>query len=162
MQRKDLRMFMNVARLWAVVLAANLIGALLIGLVVMRTNVFEQSIRHEFSALAHLAIAPGFGTVLIRGIFAGWLIALIVWMLPYAESMHLLLIVGITWLVGIGSFSHIIAGAVEVFSLAWADEKSWLSVIGGFIVPALIGNIIGGVTLVAALNHAQVVAKKGR
>ena len=27
---------------------------------------------------------------------------------------------------------------------------------GGFILPALLGNTIGGVGLVAALNHAQV------
>jgi formate-nitrite transporter family protein len=31
-------------------------------------------------------------------------------------------------------------------------------VLGGYILPTLIGNIIGGVTLVAALNHAQVSA----
>jgi formate-nitrite transporter family protein len=30
--------------------------------------------------------------------------------------------------------------------------------LGGFIVPTLLGNILGGVTLVAALNHAQVVS----
>jgi len=31
-------------------------------------------------------------------------------------------------------------------------------VLGGFMVPCLIGNIVGGVILVAALNHGQVVA----
>ena len=35
---------------------------------------------------------------------------------------------------------------------------SWLAVLGGYAVPTLIGNVIGGVTLVAALNHAQVVS----
>lgn len=28
----------------------------------------------------------GFGTTLLRGIFAGWLIALMVWLLPFAEQ----------------------------------------------------------------------------
>src|SRR5215218_3924965 len=90
--------------------------------------------------------------------FAWWLIALLVWMLPGAESARLWVIVIITYLVGLGGFNHIIAGASEVFALAWAGEKSWGDVIGKFIVPTLLGNIIGGVTLVAALNHAQVVA----
>jgi formate-nitrite transporter family protein len=64
----------------------------------------------------------------------------------------------ITYVVGLGHFSHIIAGAVEVFALAASGEKSWLMVLGGYLAPTLAGNIIGGVTLVAALNHAQVVS----
>jgi formate/nitrite transporter FocA (FNT family) len=33
--------------------------------------------------------------------------------------------------------------------------------VGSYLVPTLIGNIIGGVTIVAALNHAQIVAGGG-
>ena len=32
--------------------------------------------------------------------------------------------------------------------------------LGAFVLPALIGNTIGGVTLVAALAHAQIVGDK--
>jgi formate/nitrite transporter FocA (FNT family) len=99
-----------------------------------------------------------FGTTLLRGVFAGWLIALLVWLLPFAESARVWVIVIITYIVGLASLSHIIAGAVETFALAAAGQKDWLAVFGGFILPALIGNILGGVTLVATLNHAQVVA----
>jgi formate/nitrite transporter FocA (FNT family) len=35
---------------------------------------------------------------------------------------------------------------------------SWVAVVSGYMLPTLIGNIIGGVSLTAALNHAQVVA----
>ncbi len=31
-------------------------------------------------------------------------------------------------------------------------------VLGGFVLPTLLGNILGGTALVAALNHAQVIA----
>ena len=47
-----------------------------------------------------------------------------------------------------------------MFVLAWAGERSWAEVAGRFIVPVLIGNVVGGVMLVAALNHAQVAAGK--
>jgi formate/nitrite transporter FocA (FNT family) len=60
--------------------------------------------------------------------------------------------------VGLGQFSHIVAGWVEVSALAFAGEKGWGTVVLHYALPTLIGNIIGGVTLVAALNHAQVVA----
>jgi formate/nitrite transporter FocA (FNT family) len=79
-------------------------------------------------------------------------------MLPYSESAHFFVIVTITWLVGLGHFSHIVAGAEQVFVLGWAGEKPWGTVILGYMVPTLLGNIIGGVTLVAALGHAQVAA----
>jgi formate/nitrite transporter FocA (FNT family) len=36
--------------------------------------------------------------------------------------------------------------------------KSWLSVVIGYMLPTLVGNCIGGVSLTAALNHAQAVA----
>jgi formate/nitrite transporter FocA (FNT family) len=158
LKHKKIQVLANVARLWAVVLIANLIGALAIGFVAVRSNAFSHDVRRAFVEMGHAAMSPGPGTILLRGIFAGWLIALMVWLLPYAEVGRVWVIIIITYLVGLGHFSHIIAGAVEVFALSAAGEKPWLSVICGYLLPTLIGNIIGGVTLVAALNHAQIVA----
>jgi formate/nitrite transporter FocA (FNT family) len=156
LKRKDSKTFLNVMRLWGVVLAANLIGALAIALVAARTGLFEQEVRQEFVAMGEEAMKPELLTLLLRGVFAGWLIALLVWMLPYAESSHFFVIVLITWLIGVAKFSHIIAGAVEVFALGWTGGKPWGTIFGHYIAPVLAGNIAGGVTLVAALNHAQV------
>ena len=69
-------------------------------------------------------------------------------------------IIIITYVVGLGHLSRVIAGAVEVLYLPAMGAASWWSVIGGYILPALAGNIIGGVTLVAIINHAQVVSGK--
>ena len=158
MKRKDGQTLTNVLRLWGVVLIANLLGAFAVALVLARTNAFDAEVRNTFVQLGHEAMMHNFLTTLLRAIFAGWLIALLVWMLPYAESSHFFVILTITWLIGIGHLAHVIAGAVNVFTVAWAGEKSWLAVFGAFIIPALLGNIIGGVTLVAGLNHAQVVS----
>jgi formate/nitrite transporter FocA (FNT family) len=35
---------------------------------------------------------------------------------------------------------------------------SWLQYLGGYLLPVFIGNVVGGVSLVAVLNYAQVVA----
>jgi formate/nitrite transporter FocA (FNT family) len=158
LQNKEAKTLRNMLRLWGVVLLANLLGALAFALVAAKTPAFNERVHAAFMAIGHEAIRNGFGTALLRGIFAGWLIALIVWLLPYAESSHFFVIVVITWLVGAGQLTHVIAGAIEVFTIGWAGEKSWVTIFLGFLVPTLIGNIIGGVTLVAALNHAQVVA----
>ena len=66
----------------------------------------------SFSAIGAEAMKDPFWTVLIRGIFAGWLIALMVWLLPFAETGRVLVIILITYIVGLGHFSHVIAGAV--------------------------------------------------
>jgi formate/nitrite transporter FocA (FNT family) len=161
LRRKDGKTLGNVLRLWGVVLAANLLGALAFAWIAARTSAFDEDARHAFRQIGHAVMRHGFGTVLLRGVFAGWLIASIVWLLPFAESSRIWVIVIITYLVGLAGLSHMVAGAVEVFALALAGEKGWGAALGGFVVPALIGHIIGGVLLVAVLNHAQVVAGGG-
>jgi formate/nitrite transporter FocA (FNT family) len=152
---------LNVARLWTLVLVANLLGAAAIGWVASHTKAFEPLVQDTFMIMATRAMSPGFWTIFLRGIFAGWLIALMVWLLPFAESGRIWVIILITYLVGIAEFSHVIAGSVEVFTLAAAGEQSWLTVLGQYVVPTLMGNILGGVTLVAIINHAQVVSGGG-
>jgi formate/nitrite transporter FocA (FNT family) len=161
LQRKDLSTLLNVARLWTLVLLANLIGAAAIALVAAKTSAFEPQVQQAFSEMANRAMKPGFATIALRGVFAGWLIALMVWLLPFAESGRIWVIILITYLVGVGQFSHVIAGAVEVFTLAATGEQSWLEVLGHYIAPTLIGNVVGGVALVALINHAQVVSGGG-
>jgi formate/nitrite transporter FocA (FNT family) len=162
LKHKTWSLFGNVMRLWGIVLLANLIGAVIISLVVVRTPAFSHDIRRAFVEVGHEAMRNGFGVVLLKGIFAGWLIALIVWLLPFAEAARLWVIILITWLVGAAELSHVVAGSIEVFALSWAGQKPWLTTIGSYVIPALIGNIIGGVTLVAALNHAQVKSGDGK
>lgn len=156
--RHDGEALRNVARLWAVVLAANVAGAALFALIAARTEMFSAEHRHAFTEISRKAMEPDFGLTLLRGIFAGWLIALMVWMIPAAKTAHLWVIVIVTWLVGAAHLSHVIAGAVEAFYLAALGEQGWGQALGGYVLPALIGNVIGGTGLVAALNHAQAVA----
>ena len=155
---RDRRTLGNVIRLWGMVLLANLAGAMGVAWVAANTNAFSPDIREAFRQLGQAAMVHGFGTVVLRGIFAGWLIALMVWLLPFAEVARVWVIIFLTYLVGLGGFPHIIAGAVDVFALAASGDKSWGEVWAMYVLPTFIGNVIGGVTLVAALNHAQVVA----
>lgn len=87
---------------------------------------------------------------------SGWLIALMVWLIPGAETSEVAVIIIITYLVGLGNLAHIIAGSVEVLYAVTSGAASWGEYFGGFMIPTLLGNIIGGVSLVAALNYAQV------
>lgn len=158
LKEKKLSILGNVARLWAVVLLANLAGAYLFALVIAHSFAFDASAKDAFAKVSeHAVLLGGFWTVLIKSIFAGWLIALMVWMLPAAETARVAIIIIITWLVGVSNFAHIVAGASEVFYLITTGALPWSQGVASYLLPAFLGNIIGGVTLVAALNHAQVV-----
>ncbi len=149
----------NVLRLWGVVLVANLIGAAAIAWVLGNTGVFRPEVRRAFDEIGHESLNVTFGLALLRGVFAGWLIAFLVWLPPFSEAFRVVVIVGVTWLVGVAQLTHIIAGSVEVLYLATTGAAPIGHVVFGYIAPTLIGNIRGGVALVAALNHAQVVSK---
>jgi formate-nitrite transporter family protein len=145
----------NVLRLWGVVLAANLIGSFLFALAIGKLNVVEPKTVEALSALSSEAMKHNAATTFLHAIFAGWLVALMVWMIPAAETAKVVVIVVMTYLIGIGGFAHIIAGSTEVFFAAIRGEATWAEAILGYILPTLAGNTVGGVTLVAALNHAQ-------
>ena len=148
----------NVARLWTTVLLANLVGALFFAFVLARTTVFEDKVNNAFLRIGEESLRAGFATTMLRGIFAGWLIALMVWLLPFAESARVWVIIIVTYVVGLGGLSHVIAGSIDAMYLAFGGHISWVDCFARYVIPAFIGNVIGGVSLVAAINHAQVVA----
>jgi formate/nitrite transporter FocA (FNT family) len=149
----------DVARYWAVVFAANIVGTLLFAAAATIPQLFRPEWVQAFTDFGLKAVEPGFLGVLIKGVFAGWLIALMVWLLPAASSARFLVIVAVTWLIGAAKFSHVIAGSVETAFAAMQGAISWSDYLVRFLIPALIGNSIGGVVFVALLNHAQVKAE---
>ncbi len=156
LNRRNVITLKRLLRLWAIVLVTNLVGAFLIAWVLGHTEVFQPDVRHAFTEIGLKSMEGGFWLHLLRGIFAGWLIAPMVWLLPGAESSQLAVIFFITYLVGLGELVHIVIGSVDVFYLVTTGAVSWGAYFGRFMVPTLLGNIIGGVSLVAALNYGQV------
>ena len=60
----------------------------------------------------------------------------------------------LTYIVGIGHLSHIIAGSVDSAYAVFNGQASVAAYFTKFLVPTLLGNTIGGVGMVALLNHA--------
>ena len=149
----------EVARYWALVFAANIVATLLFAAAATIPNLFPPDAIRAFTELGVKAAAPGFLGVLVKAVFAGWLIALMVWLMPAASSAKFLVIVAVTWLISVGEFSHVIAGSIETAYAAMHGAIGWDAYLIGFLVPAFIGNSIGGVVFVALLNHAQVKAE---
>lgn len=151
--------FLRMLRLWGIVLGVNLVGTFIFALCFGKIMMFDAHTQQCLSEIgkSHLA-SPGI--VLLRAIFAGWLIALMVWLLPAAEGAKVRIIIIITYVIGLGGFNHIIAGSTTMFFLVVTHYLSFGTYLTKFFLPTLAGNVIGGVSLVAALNHAQVVGGK--
>jgi len=158
--RKSGEMLGRVLRLWAIVLVTNLVGTIVFAWVLARTTLFDPEVHVAFLGVASEALRGEFATTFLRAIFAGWLIALMVWMLPASQQEQVAVIVGMTYLVGVAGLAHIIAGSTEVAYLVARGAATWGDYFGRFVIPTALGNTLGGVTLVAALNHAQVVGGK--
>lgn len=155
LRKRKIDMLGNVARLWAIVLSMNLVGAFAFAWMACHSNVFSPDVRLVFLKIGRAAIQPDFATLVWRGIVAGWLIALMVWLLPFAESARVWVIIILAYLVGLAQLPHVIAGNVETFYLIAAGELSFSNCIASYLVPTLIGNVIGGVALVAVGAHAE-------
>jgi formate/nitrite transporter FocA (FNT family) len=150
---------MKMLRLWGLLLVGNLVGAALFSWVIYHSAVIgDPEIKTKLAGIARESTSDGFQLTFIRAIMAGWLIALLAWLLASTQESvaHLALVwlttAPIAWL----GFRHSIVGSVEAFYRVMSGSASLGEIAGGFIVPAVIGNAIGGVVLVALLNYGQV------
>jgi formate/nitrite transporter FocA (FNT family) len=73
-------------RMWIIVLIANLAGTLLAAVFCSFTPVLVSELHHEMLEISRDAMAAGWFEMLFRGISAGFLIALMVWLIPSAEE----------------------------------------------------------------------------
>jgi formate/nitrite transporter FocA (FNT family) len=157
--RPSRRTLAGAARVWAVVLLANLVGTWLFAWVLSHEGIFSREIWDALRAIADQAAqAPLFPSVM-KAIMAGWLIALMVWLLPGAGSARLFVILILTTIVALGTMPHIIAGSVEAAWGMMIGQASVASYVGHFLLPTLLGNTAGGVALTALLNHAPLAAE---
>jgi formate/nitrite transporter FocA (FNT family) len=158
LEKRNAETLWQLLRLWAIVLPLNLLGALVFALVVGHTEVVEPALQTSMLEVARHATSGGVLLVFYKGIWAGWLVALMAWLIGATRDTTAQ--IALVWLttapIAAFGFKHSIAGAVEAFYRAGIGDASWGAMIGSFEVPAILGNIVGGVVLVALVNHGQV------
>ena len=156
LNNRDRKTLWHVLRLWGIVLLANTAGAFLVGWFFACSPALTTDLQKGLFETARDATSADFGTALVRGIPAGFLIALVVWLRAATDSGEVAILIILTYFIALPGFTHIVAGSVECFFLIMAGAKgiSWFA--GNYFVPVLVGNVLGGVGLVASLNHAQV------
>lgn len=162
LREKRMATFWRTAQLWGVVLVGNMLGALLFAFAIAYTDLFEPGVAESLAVLASHEFGDPFATAMVKAIFAGWLIALMMWLLPFAETARVGVIIIVTYVIGLAGFFHIIAGSVAGLYAVVLGMHSLGEYLLEFFVPVLLGNVLGGVALVAAINYAQVSATGGK
>jgi formate-nitrite transporter family protein len=152
------RQFWNTMRLWAVVLPTNVLGAFGFALLASHTTALEPAFVSTMSTLGARALAHPATTVFWSGVIAGWIIALAAWLVSASHSVtgSVMVIWMLTYVVGLGDFAHCIASSGEIFVTIMTHQAPRIAFPLWFI-PAVSGNIVGGVCLVTILEYGQAV-----
>jgi formate-nitrite transporter family protein len=150
--------FWNTMRLWAMVLSSNVLGALAFAALATRTHAVPGP---SVQALAQLGLEAAHhpsATIFWSGVMGGWIIATVAWLVSGSHSItgSVMIIWMLAFVVGLGSFAHSIAAAGEVFSPILMGNAPW-SLFPHWFLPAVAGNICGGVGMVTLLEYGQVV-----
>lgn len=148
------------ARLWAVVFATNIAGALLFAVLMVDTGVLTPHFEQQLVTLGKDTMAGPFWPNFWSGVVAGWIIALMAWLVEASDAAvgRFLVVAALAFVVGLGSFDHSIASAAEVL----ATTVNGTAGVGDFLAwlaPVTLGNIVGGVGIVSLVNYGQVRAE---
>jgi len=143
-------------RLWAVVLVANLIGTAITGGAIAGGVLGNAELREAMITVSTAITELSPWATFVNAIPAGFMIAILAWSLPNAREQAFFVIFGITYVVAIGGFSHSIVGSDEAFLLLFAGKTGIVQTFGGLLLPAILGNLVGGAGVFALLAHAQV------
>jgi formate/nitrite transporter FocA (FNT family) len=151
------RHFWRTARLWAIVLPFNILGALLFSILAVKTGALRPEYVTAMANFGLEATRMPASHVFWSGVFGGWIIALVAWLVSGSHSItgSALLIWVFTFVVGLGHFAHCIASSAEILSAVLTGQYSIVGYLA-WLLPATSGNIVGGVMLVTLLEYGQV------
>ena len=156
MRAPSLHMLGCVARLWGIVLAANVLGAFAIASIYAFTPALPPNLTPALVALSEHATGMPPGESFFRAIPAGILVAAIVWMMPQARETTFFIVLVFTWLIAAGDFTHVVAGSVEMAYLLVQGLLPLGQAVLGFFLPVLAGNIVGGTVIFTLMAWGQV------
>jgi formate/nitrite transporter FocA (FNT family) len=143
------------ARLWAVVLVANLVGTFATAFIALQFGTTSPENTAAMLEVSCKVLEQSGWTGFFHAVPAGFYIAAIVWMLPSSKSFEFFTILSFAWLIAAGGFAHVIVGSAEVFLLVVHGELGFWSGFSTILLPILAGNIIGGTGLFAFLAYGQ-------
>ncbi len=146
------------AKLWGIVYAGNLAGGYLFSFILVQIGPGMGTISLDaFHHIAEKLIQYNWWLTLSSGMFAGWLMGLLSWLVTSSRDTisRVVMIILVTTVIGLGELHHSIVGSIEMFAGLISSPDISLNDYAHFQVFATLGNIIGGTVFVAAVKYGQ-------
>ncbi len=145
-------------KLWGVVFAANILGAVGMALLLANAQVFDERATVIAIAMGNHLLDFSWISVFARAILAGWLVGSMVWLVHSSRDniSRIVFVWLIMYLIGAAELFHCITNSLELFYLAFNGGLDTLAFFTDFMIPVTLGNIVGGVVFVAILNYMQI------
>ncbi|PWE50619.1 transporter (formate/nitrite transporter family protein) [Thioclava sp. NG1] len=153
---RSLTCLLKMLRLWAIVLASNILGCAIASGFLSIPHVIPDEMTDSLLAVARHATDGDMGQNFYRAMPAGIIIAAVVWIMPAAQGSSFLVILAMTWLLAASGSAHVVAGSVEAGLLVWSGHMSLTEAISRFFFPVLAGNVAGGTAVFTLLTWGQV------
>lgn len=148
----------KVLRRWSIVLVCNIAGTVIFSLLVAHTAIVFDPYRSVYREMGIGLVSHPFLQAALAGVFGGWLVALLSWLLQSTEgsATHFLVTYTVTYLLVGLTLYHCVIGSTEVLLGMFAGAPiTWLTWLRDFLVPAVVGNTVGAVVFVTALKGFQ-------
>ena len=151
--------FKSLLNLWVIIYAGNLFGGYLFGTIILQFNAGTHLISLDFfHFVSQKMVAYSSTNIVVSSIMAGWLMGTLSWLLSSAQDTlsRVAMIFFITFIISIAGLHHCIVGSIEIF-MAYFTNANNISGLEFFKFQALstVGNIIGGVVLVALVKYGH-------
>jgi formate/nitrite transporter FocA (FNT family)/nucleotide-binding universal stress UspA family protein len=144
-------------RHWLIVLAGNFAGGGIGAIVLAFGGVLDPDAMVVAVDIAEKGVATPPAALFFKAVFAGLIVAGVVWMnFAARDTISRLVIVYLAFLaIPLGNLYHSVVSFTEVVFLLLVGDVSLAAGLGGFVVPVLVGNTVGGVVLVTIVNYYQ-------
>jgi len=144
-------------RHWSIVLAGNFLGGALGATALAYGGVFDAATTNVAIGFAEKGIATPATDLFFKAAFAGLIVAGVVWInFAARDTISRLVVVYIAFLaIPMGNLYHVVVSFTEVVYLALVAGVNPMPALGGFVLPVLLGNTLGGILLVTVVNYYQ-------
>ncbi len=146
-------------RLWGIVLIANILGTALGAFVMAHTQMLSSEVREAALGFVQHAIELSWWDIFFRALFAGWLVAGVVWINMASKDTitRFILVYFVFFTIAACQLFHVVTTAAEVLFVGFYDHSLFevSALFTQYWLPVLLGNTAGGVLVFTFVAYAQ-------
>ncbi|MHB8291994.1 MAG: formate/nitrite transporter family protein, partial [bacterium] len=154
-------------KLWGLTLAGNMGGIFLFALVIASSLglLLPVFVINHIHTVAHTYMSRSPYLMVLSGVFAGWLITLMTWLLIASNGTlaRMVIIWAVGFMVYLGSFSHVVVVSSEILiSINTNSGMSYIPWLIKYVPLTILGNMIGGLFFVTIFQYLQILHAGGK